>query len=100
MSMNDDIKEFPVYMLYDGEIHNADWVTSTESYNHYTYQLHHYIKQQSWKRNQKEFETKGIKQKLFLLPLQCHLDLHACLTGFEDKWGISRDKLLYGAKNG
>lgn len=98
MSMNDDIKEFPIYMLYNGEIYTADWVQNTESYNHHIYQLHHYIKQQSWKRNQKEYEAKGIKQKLFLLPIQCHLDLHACLSKFEDKWGISRDKLLYGAK--
>lgn len=100
MSMNDDIKEFPVFLLYAGTLQNADWVTNTESYDHYNWQLHHFVKQQEWKRNADKLKAKGVEQKLFLLPIQCHLDLHACLTGFEDKWGISRDKLLYGAKNG
>lgn len=98
MSMKDDIKQFPIFMLYNGDIYTADWVKDTESYNHHIYQLHHYIKQQDWKRNKEWFEERGIEQKLFLLPVQCHLDLHACLTGFEKKWGVQRDRLLYGAK--
>ena len=95
MSMNDDIKEFPVYMLYNGNIYTADWVMNTESYNHHIYQLHHYIKQQTYKRNKEKL--KG-QQKLFLLPIQCHLDLHSCISDFKEKWGVGRDTLLYGAK--
>lgn len=95
--MNDDIKKFPVYGLSTQGLVPIE-IHSTEDYNHYTHHLHHYIKQQDWKRNQKWFEERRIEQKLILLPVQCHLDLHACLSNFEDKWGISRDKLLYGAR--
>lgn len=98
MSMNDDIKEFPVFLLYAGTLQKADWITNTESYDHYNWQLHHFVKQQEWKRNGDRLKTKGIEQKLILMPIQCHLDLHACLSSFEDKWRISRDKLLYGAR--
>ena len=95
--MNDDIKKYPRYIFYNGLVQKADWVTSTESYNHYTYQLHHYIKKQSYERNPEWYKERGIEQKLILLPVQCHLDLHSCLSKFKEKWGIPREKLLYGA---
>lgn len=98
MSMNEDIKKYPVYMLYKGKLHPAHWVTDTESYNHYLYQLHHYIKQQSYKRKENWFKERGIEQKLILMPVQCHLDLHACTSDFKEKWEIEREQLLYGAK--
>ena len=98
MSMNEDIKKFPVYLLYAGSLQRADWVTDTEKYDHYNWQLHHYVKQQTWRRNEAELKKKGIEQKLILLPTKCHLDLHACLSNFEEKWGIKRSELMYGAK--
>ena len=98
MSMNEDIKKYRVLMLYDGRLQNADWVMNTESYNHYVYQLHHYIKQQSYKRKGSWYKERGIEQKLILLPIQCHLDLHNCLSGFKEKWGVERKELLFGAE--
>lgn len=98
MSMNDDIKKYGVKMLYNGKLYPADWVQNTDSYNHYLYQLHHFIKQQSYKRNEQRYKEQGIKQKLILLPVQCHLDLHNCISDFEQKWKIKRSELLYGAR--
>lgn len=97
-SMNDDIKEFPVYILYAGKLQEAEWVKETGSYDHYNWQMHHYVKQQTWRRNKEKLKKQGVEQKLILLPIQCHLDLHACKSNFEEKWHIKRKELLYGAK--
>lgn len=96
--MNDDIKKFPVYGLSTQGLVRIE-IHSTEDYNHYTHHLHHYIKQQDWKRNQKWFEERGIKQKLILLPVQCHLDLHNCVSNFKEKYNIDRAELLYNRRN-
>lgn len=96
--MNDDIKEFSVYGLSTQGLVPIE-IHSTEDYNHYTHHLHHYIKQQDWKRNQKWFEERGIKQKLILLPVQVHIDLHACVSDFKKKYNIDRSKLLFSRRN-
>lgn len=98
MGMNDDIKKFPVYILYAGRLQTAEWVHDVGTYDHYNWQMHHYIKQQTWKRNEKKLRAQGVEQKLILLPTQCHVDLHNCVSDFEEKWGIKRSELLYGAE--
>ena len=37
MSMNDDIKQYDCYLFYKGTLQKVDWITSTESYNHFVY---------------------------------------------------------------
>lgn len=96
--MNDDIKKFPVYGLSTQGLVPIE-IYSTEDYNHYTHHLHHYIKQQDWKRNQKWFEERGIEQKLILLPVQMHTDLHACISNFKEKYNIDREHLLFNRRN-
>jgi hypothetical protein len=96
--MNDDIKQFPVYGLCRQGLVPIE-IYSTEDYNHYTHHLHHYIKQQDWKRNQKWFEERGIKQKLILLPVQVHIDLHACISDFKKKYNIDRSELLFSRRS-
>ena len=96
--MNDDIKEFSVYGLSTQGLVPIE-IHSTEDYNHYTHHLHHYIKQQDWKRNQKWFEERGIEQKLILLPVQVHVDLHACISNFKEKYNIDRGELLFNRRN-
>lgn len=101
--MNQEIKKYPVYMLEKGELRMID-IESTNDYNHYFYQLHHYIKQQEYKRNKKWFDDRGIKQKLILLSVPCHEQVHQQaiknLTDeeFENKYGISRWELLFNRK--
>ena len=96
--MNDDIKKFSVYGLCTQGLVPIE-IHSTEDYNHYTHHLHHYIKQQDWKRNQKWFEERGIEQKLILLPVQVHIDLHNCISNFKEKYNIDRSKLLFSRRN-
>lgn len=96
--MNDDIKKFPVYGLSTQGLVPIE-INSTKDYNHYTHHLHHYIKQQDWKRNQKWFEERGIEQKLILLPVQMHVDLHNCISNFKEKYNIDREHLLFNRRN-
>lgn len=96
--MNDDIKEFPVYGLCRQGLVPIE-IHSTDDYNHFTHHLHHYIKQQDWKRNQKWFEERGIEQKLILMPVQVHVDLHNCISNFKEKYNIDRSKLIFNRRS-
>ena len=101
--MNQDIKKYPVYMLQDGRLTTCD-ICSVNDYNHYRYNLHHYIKQQDYKRNEQWYKERGIEQKLILLPISTHEQVHQQaiknLTDeeFEDKYGISRWELVFNRK--
>ena len=77
MSMNEDIALYGVYGLtHTGQLVRVP-IKSTDDYNHYTHHLHHFIKQQDYKRNREWFEQRGIKQKLILLPIWLHLMVHS-----------------------
>ena len=106
-TMNDDIKKYGVL----GLTHNAELVPipvySTADYDHFTHQIHHYIKQQNYSTDRQKtwFADRGIKQKLILLPIWVHLTVHnnpsgRNLTdeGFEKRFNISRHKLLFNRK--
>lgn len=102
MSMNDDIKEYGVYGLtHTGELVPLA-VYSTDDYNHYTHQLHHFIKQQDYKRNEEWFTVHDIKQKLILLPIWLHQAVHDCPISdeeFKEKYKISRWDLLFNRRH-
>ena len=59
MSMNDDIKKYPVYALSQQGLIPIE-ITSVNDYNHQTHQLHHYIKQQSYNGNEDWYKLHGI----------------------------------------
>lgn len=106
MTMNEDIKRFPVYALISaGRLVKAPWIKSTSDYNHYGMQLHHYIKKQEWERNPEWFNERGIEQKLILLPTPIHEQLHyqAIKNLNEDeflhKYKISRNELIFNRRN-
>lgn len=104
MGMDEDIKEFGVYGLtHTGELVPVP-VYSTINYKHLTHQLHHYIKQQDYKRNKSWYDERGIKQKLILLPIHVHEQVHnkaiKNLTDkdFLEKFKISRWDLVFNRK--
>ena len=74
-SMNEDIKEFGVWELYYNRLRPRPDIQSIYDYNHYCFDLHHYIKAQQYKRNREWFEIRGIKEKLILLPKIIHQHL-------------------------
>lgn len=98
--MNDDIKKYPVYGLSKEGLVKIE-LESVEDYNHFTHQLHHYIKQQDYERNKQWFDDRGIKQKLILLPSFCHEQVHfqgiknLSDADFKKKFHIGRWELLF-----
>lgn len=102
--MQQDIKKYPIYRLVAGELVRCD-IATLEEYNHYAFNLHHYIKQQEYKRNEKWFRDRGIEQKLILLSIPCHEQVHLQAVknlsddAFEMAYGISRWELLFNRKH-
>ena len=104
MGMNEDIAKYGVLGLsYDGELVRLR-INSTDDYNHATHHLHHFIKQQDYKRNKEWFDTRGIKQKLILLPVWLHEQVHyqavKSLSNkeFKEKYKISRYDLVFNRR--
>ncbi|MBR4122998.1 MAG: hypothetical protein IKY45_03830 [Clostridia bacterium] len=103
MTMNDDIKKYPVYALSQQGLIPIE-IMSINDYNHQTHQLHHYIKQQSYKRDKKWFDDRNIEQKLILLPCYVHEQVHNTAirnltdSEFEEKFNISRWDLLFNRR--
>ena len=106
-TMNDDIKKYGVLGLtHEGELVPIP-VYSTADYNHFTHQIHHYIKQQNyWRKKQIEwFEERGIKQKLILLPVWVHCQVHNTATRnmtdeeFLERFKISRWELIFNRRH-
>jgi len=102
MSMNDDIKEYPIYTIRpDGGLMTAPWVTSVDDYNHSTHQIHHYILKGLYDRNREWYDEHNVKQKLFLLPIWVHEQVHLTAVKnmtdeeFKDRFGVSRWELLF-----
>ena len=102
-NFNEEIKRYPIYIVRNGQIERFYGISSIADYNHAEMQLHHFIK--DYERNRAEYDRKGIEQKLFLLPIAMHEQVH--LRGiktmtdeeFEDTYGISRWKLIYNRKH-
>lgn len=105
MTMNEDIAKYGVWGLtHTGELVRVP-VFSTDDYNHYTHHLHHFIKQQDYKRNREWFEQRGIKQKLIILPIWLHLVIHDSPGGihytdeqFKENYKISRWELVFNRR--
>lgn len=105
-TMNDDIKEFDIFrLLPSGKLQQIFYINSTADYNHYTHNLHHYIKKQHYDKNKSWYEERGIKQKLILLPISTHEQVHnQAIENLSDDdfygfYKISRWDLLFNKKH-
>lgn len=99
-SMNEDIKEFGVWELYYNILRPCPEIQSIHDYNHYTFDLHHYIKAQDYKRNREWYEMHGIREKLIKLPkiIHQHLEYPDFMLddlAFYKKYHIKKDLLLF-----
>ena len=99
-SMNEDIKEFGVWELYYNRLRPRPDVQSIHDYNHYVFDLHHYIKAQDYKRNRDWYEANGLMEKLILLPKIIHQHLEYPDYMMDDidffaKYHIRKDLLLF-----
>lgn len=102
-TMDEDIKAFKVMKVVGGRIKPAPEITDITSYDHFWWQLHHYIKAQSYKRNKKWYDNNGIEEKLILMPVLMHQHLEDPIygldeVGFYKRWGIRKELLLFNKK--
>ena len=98
-TMNEDIEKYPIFMIYNREIIPIDWIKSTSNYNHYVYQLNHFIRK-SVRKNTPDFYSRVEHlQKLILMPAQMNYDLETMGEDtFFKRYGIEKHKLLFNRK--
>lgn len=103
--MNKDIQEFDIYVLTrSGKLKQIFWIKSTNDYNHYLFNLHHFIEKQHYRDNEKWYKERGIKQKLILLPVLIHEQVHGIAIKnlsdeeFKSRYKISKWDLLFNRK--
>jgi hypothetical protein len=89
--MNNDIQKYPIYELYKGKLHKIEWLKSTSDYNHFMYQLHHFVERKLLKKYP-ELEK---HQKLILMPKDCNYDIDRRIRNFEKRWGIKLEEVVY-----
>ena len=102
-SLNEDIKEFPVYKVYQNRIVPAPEIQSKDDYTHWYSDLHHFIKARSYKQNRAWYEEHGIEQKLILMPRVMHTHLENPVYQLTDEkfynlYHIRKDVLLFNKK--
>lgn len=102
--MQNDIKKYPIYKLTNGKLESIT-IEDLNEYDHYNYNLHHYIKKQDYERNGQWFKDRSIEQKLILLSVKCHEQVHfQAVKNLADDdfmlcYGISRWELIFNRKH-
>lgn len=96
ITMNEDLRKYPKFMVYNKALIPADWINSTESYNHYVYQMNHFIRK-SVRKNSPDFYKKVEHlQKMILMPAQMNYDLETMgEKEFYKKWGMNKNDLVF-----
>jgi len=95
-SMNEDIKKYPCYLFYNKILQKVDWIESTESYNHFVYQLNHFVRKSVRKNSPDFYKRVEHLQKLILMPSECNMDLETMgERAFYNKWGMDKNNLVF-----
>lgn len=104
-TMNEDIKKYPVYIITKaGQLKRVFYIQSTDDYNHYLYNLHHYIPKSQFVGSEKWYQDRGIEQKLILMSIQLHEQVHNQAIKnlsdeeFEKRYKISKWDLIFNKK--
>lgn len=93
-SMNEDIAKYPVYMVNSNGVLKQINIKSTDDYNHFEFELHHFVPQSIRKNNFELYEKIVHLQKLILLPRDVHHSIHAG-KGYKD---LDNWQLLFNRK--
>lgn len=90
-----ELEQYPFYMYTNGAlvrtVKPGRWDKS--------YQLHHFITTQWEQENPEKFVSVVHLQKLVLLPTQMHIDLHARVKNFKEKYGLDIQDVLFDWKH-
>lgn len=97
--MNDDLSLYPVYMFYGGRLQTADWIKNTQNYDHYNWQIHHFIRQSVRKNSPDFYKRVEHLQKLLLVPKQMNYDLETMgEKRFKEVYGVNKDDFVFSRK--
>lgn len=97
--MNKDIKLYPTFIFYDNQLLPAEWITSTASYNHFAWQLHHFIRKSVRKNSPDFYKRVEHLQKLILIPNQMNYDLETMGEDkFKEVYGVNKDDFVFSRK--
>lgn len=103
--MAQEILKYPVYMLNKkGQLVQIP-MPSLEFYNHNLMHLHHYIPFSSYVRFANWYADRGIEQKLILMPISIHEQVHHnAIHNLSDRefynyYKISRWDLIFNKKH-
>lgn len=103
-TMNEDIKKYPIYVYRNRQLHRTERIKSTDDYNHYTHNLHHFIPKQQYEKDPDWYIERGIEQKLILVPINMHEQIHnQAVTNLSDDdfygwYKIDRWELIFNRK--
>lgn len=102
--MNEEIKKYPIFIINtSGRLIKTNKIKSTNDYSHQC-NLHHYIPYSDYERNKQWYIERGIEQKLILMSIPLHEQLHfqaiKNLTDeeFKAKYKISRYELIFNKR--
>jgi hypothetical protein len=103
--MEKEIQKYPIYVLNkEGKLIRTYQINGTKDYNHYMCNLHHYIPFQEYEKNKKWYQEKGIEQKLILMSIPIHEQIHnqaiKILSDeeFKERYKISKWELIFNKK--
>ena len=98
MSMNEDLKKYPVFR-YDRrtqKIYPADYIKNTEQYDHYNWQMHHFVRKTLRKTSLDFYKRVEHLQKMILMPTEMNLDLeYMGEESFFKKWKLKKNDLVF-----
>lgn len=94
MTRADELEKFKdsIYLYENRKLRKIDLLTLSGHTFCELHDIHHYIRQQEYKRNPDKYKD---TQKLFLIPRDMHSDIHSYNSKFKEKYGIELDKLIY-----
>lgn len=104
MNMNAEIQKYKGRIYYyeqsTHEIIKADWINSTDDYNHDDFELHHVVPHTDWEKNTRNVRDIVKENALIGIAKKMHQHLENPLyklskSDFERVWGIHPDEILY-----
>ena len=94
-----------VYILTNSGGLKKVYLSSLNDYNHSKMHLHHFIPYSSYSKNSEWYKARGIEQKLILVSIPLHEQIHGhAIRNLDDddfrRWyGISRRELIFNRKH-
>ena len=60
--MNREISLYKIFALVKGQLKAVHWINDTNDYDHFQFELHHYIPYSIYERNKEWFQARGLSR--------------------------------------